>query len=111
MNKRDVKKEYQARRQSGGVYRIANTVNGKYLIGYAANLASVKNRFQFALTTGSTVDPRVKEDWDALGPNAFMLEVLEELKQEPDQSHAEFLDDLKMLEQLCRAHFDPSKEY
>jgi hypothetical protein len=41
----------------------------------------------------------------------FTLEVLEELEQKPDQSEAEFMEDLKALEQLCRANLDESKEY
>jgi hypothetical protein len=41
----------------------------------------------------------------------FTLEVLEELEQKPDQSQAEFINDLKTLEQLCRANLDESKEY
>lgn len=86
------------------MYTITNTVNGKYLIGHAADLASVRNRFQFAVTTGSTVDPRLRA-------SAFTLDVLEELEQRPDQSQAEFMDDLRALQALLRATLDPSKEY
>jgi hypothetical protein len=41
----------------------------------------------------------------------FTFKVLEELEQKPDQSEAEFMEDLKTLEQLCRANLDESKEY
>ena len=95
----------------GGVYSITNTLNGKYLIGYAANLKSVQNHFQFALATGSTVHPRLRKDWEELGATAFTLEVLEELEQKPEQSEAEFIDGLKTLEHLWRANLDASKEY
>jgi hypothetical protein len=37
--------------------------------------------------------------------------VLEELEQKPEQTQAEFLDDLKTLEQLLRENLDASKEY
>jgi hypothetical protein len=43
--------------------------------------------------------------------DVITLEVLEELEQKPEQSQAEFMDDLKTLEQLCRANLDTSKEY
>lgn len=50
MNKRrETSKEYKERRLRGGVYTITNTVNGKYIIGHAADLASVQNRFQFSV--------------------------------------------------------------
>lgn len=112
MNRRkEIINEYKERKLRGGVYTITNTLNGKYLIDYAANLQSVQNRYQFALTTGSTLHPRLRKDWDELGAKAFTLEVLEELEQKPEQSQAEFMDDLKILEQLWRANLDASKEY
>jgi hypothetical protein len=39
------------------------------------------------------------------------LTILEELEQKPEQSQAEFMDDLKTLERLWRANLDESKEY
>ena len=109
--KRDATKVYKERKLIGGVYTITNTMNGKYLIGYAADLASARNRFQFAVTTGSTIDPRVRGDWATFGAQAFRLDVLEELEQGPEQTQPQFMDDLKALEQLRRADLDPSLEY
>lgn len=112
MNRRkEIRNEYKERKQLGGVYKIANTLNGKYLLGYAANLNSIQNRFQFAITTGSTVHPKLQKDWQEQGAQAFTLEILEELEQKPGQSQAEFMDDLKTLEELWRANLDTSKEY
>lgn len=109
--RREISKEYKERRRVGGVYTITNTQNGKYLIGHVADLASIRNRFEFAVTTGSTVDPRLRNDWAAFGPAAFILDIREELEQKADQTPAEFQDDLKTLEQLWRANLDPANEY
>ncbi len=109
--RREISKQYRERKLHGGVYSITNTANGRYLVGHVADLASVRNRFQFAVTTGSAVDPRLREDWQAMGPGAFTFEVLEELEQRPGQTQAEFMDDLTALEILLRAGLDPSKEY
>ncbi len=110
-NRRAISKEYKERRQVGGVYTITNAVNGKYILGHAANLASIRNRFDFSVRTGSTVDPRLRTDWAELGPQAFTLEVREELEQRPNQSATSFLDDLKTLEALWRGNLDASKAY
>ncbi|HEX6122151.1 MAG TPA: GIY-YIG nuclease family protein [Ktedonobacterales bacterium] len=110
-SRREISRTYKERKLRGGVYTITNTMNGKYLIGHAADLASIRNRFQFAVMTGATVDPRVRADWETLGAQAFTLEVREELAQKPGQSQAEFLEDLKTLEQMWRAALDPAKEY
>ena len=109
--RREISKEYKERRLVGGVYTITNTANGRYLMGHAADLASIRNRFQFSVTTGSTVDPRLRADWKTFGAAAFRLDVLEELEQKQDQTQAEFMDDLKTLEDLRRADFDAAKAY
>ena len=112
MNRRkEINDEYKARKLYGGVYTITNTLSGNYLISYAANLKSIQNRFQFAITSGSTVHPKLQKDWEKFGAQVFKLEVLEELEQKPGQSQAEFMEDLKTLEQLCRANLDESMEY
>lgn len=112
MNRRkEITNAYKARRLYGGVYTITNTLNKKYFIGSTMNLKSVQNHFQFAIMTGSTVHPKLKKDWEMSGAQAFTLEILEELEQKGDQSQSEFMDDLKILEQLCRANLDRSKEY
>jgi hypothetical protein len=112
MNRRkEIINEYKKRKLCGSVYTMTNTLSGKYLIGHTANLKSVQNHFQFAMTTGSTVHPKLQKDWDKLGAQAFTLEVLEKLEQRPDQSQAEFMDDLKTLEQVWRANLDALKEY
>jgi hypothetical protein len=109
--RREISKAYKDRKLQGGVYIITNTQNSKYLIGHAADLASVRNRFQFAVTTGSAVDLRLRQDWETFGPSAFTLDVLETLEQRPEQSRADFLDDLKTLEQLARADRDVANSY
>jgi hypothetical protein len=101
--RRELSKAYKERRLIGGVYRIVNTQTGKYLLGYAVDIASLRNRFEFALATGSAIDPRLRGDWDQYGPAAFSLEVLEELEKTPEQSQVDFVADLRTLEQLRRA--------
>lgn len=110
-SRKAISKAYKERKLRGGVYSITNTRSGKYLIGHAANLASVRNHFQFAVSTGSAMHPKLREDWGELGADAFRLDVLEEVEQRPDQTQAEFMNDLATLEQLWRANLDASQEY
>lgn len=111
MDRKQLSKDYRERVRRGGVYTITNTRNGRYVTGYAADVDSVRNRFQFALTTGSAMDSRLRDDWKVYGAAAFALEILAELEKRPDQSDRDFLDDLKTLEELTRASLDPAKAY
>ncbi len=110
-DRKALSKAYKERKLVGAVYLIRNTQNGKYLIGHAVDLASARNRFEFAVTTGSAIDPRMRADWAAFGPHAFTLDILEELEQGPEQTRAQLEADLVALEQLRRADLDPSSEY
>jgi hypothetical protein len=109
--RRALSKDFKERRMVGGIYLIRNTQSGRYLLGHTLDLASARHRFQFSVTTGSTIDPRVRADWAALGPHAFAFEVLEELEQGPDQTRAQFDADLVELAELRRAELDPAQAY
>lgn len=109
--RKELSKEYKERKPVGGVYKILNEVSGKYVVDHSVNLKSVQNHFQFALKMGNPMHLKLKKDWAELGGQAFKLEILEELEQRPDQSEAQFIEELKTLEQLWRANFDGSKEY
>jgi hypothetical protein len=97
--------------RQGECHSITNTQSGKYLLGYVADVASMRNRFQFAVRTGAAVDPRLRADWNACGAAAFALAIIDELEKRPDQSQAAFLEDLKTLEALKRAELDPTLAY
>lgn len=109
--RKEIINAFKERKLSGGIYRISNKQSGQYLLGHAANLESIQNHFQFALNTGSAIHPRLKKECRELGSEAFELEILEVLEQKPEQTQAEFMDDLQTLEQLWRASLDASKEY
>jgi hypothetical protein len=111
MDRKQLSKAYRERMRRGGVYMITNTRNGRYLISYAADVDSIRNRFQFAVTTGSAMDSRLRDEWKEYGAAAFALEILAELEKRPDQSDRDFLDDLKTLEALTCASLDPAKAY
>lgn len=112
MNRRkELSREYKERKLQGGVYKINNTVNGNYLIDTTTNLKGKQNQFEFALKTGSVYRPELRKDWEELGAQAFSLEILEEVEQREDQTEAQFMEELKTLQQLWLANFDASKKY
>ena len=95
----------------GGIFRVANTRNGMYLLDYAANLQAKQNSFNFMVSSGSCLDYRLKKDLAEFGCQAFIFEILEALDKKTGQTQNEFIDDLKMLGQLWSEKLDPSKRY
>lgn len=109
--RKELMREYKERKPVGGVYKITNTVSGRYIIDHTANIQSARNHFQFAQKMGSPMHLELKKDWAEHGGQAFTLDVLEEVEQRADQTPAAFLDELKTLEQLHRANYDASQSY
>ena len=96
-----------------GVYRIVNRRTGRLLLGSTANLAGLRNRFEFARSTDSAtaLDQRLAEDIRSLGFESFSFEVLDLLEMPPEATPAQAAADLATLEALWREKTDPSLLY
>ena len=105
--------QYKQSRPEAGVYRIVNTHNNKVLLGSTPNLASIRNKLEFAKSTRMPVvlDHRLGNDIRQYGIDAFALEVLEVLEAKPETTSAEILRELATLEALWREKLDPSLLY
>ncbi len=103
--------EYKQHKQSGGIYKITNNLSGKYLLGRAYDLRGMQNRFNFSVSTGSCIHPRLQEDWKEFRGKVFTFEILESIEIKEDQSQDKFTDDLKTLEEIWRGKLDASNEY
>ena len=109
--RKELKTEYKERRVIGGIYAVRNTVNGKLLLGAVTDLRVCVNRFEFALKTGSCVDPKLQKDWDAQSGVGFVFEVLEELQKGETQTEDQYKADIKLLREMWLEKLDPEALY
>ena len=102
--RRELKAQYRERKTEAAVYRILNSRNGKSLLGTTTNLEALRNRVDFAKSTGSPsgFDGRLAADIREFGLAAFSLEILEVLPMTAEKSRTTLLNELKLLEQLWR---------
>lgn len=81
----DRRKELQEQakevKTEAGVYQIRNERNGKVYIDSTLNLKTINGQ-RFMLQMGSHLNRRLQAEWNEYGENAFVIEVLETLKQE-----------------------------
>jgi len=99
MNRKDLIRQYREARQPMGVYRVRNTVNGRWLIGSSANLPGMLNRQRFQLDHGSHKNRSLQEDWNRTGPAGFELGTLDTLAA-PDEPGYDPARDLRALEAM-----------
>ena len=109
--RKEMSRAYKEQLSRGGIYTITNTINGKYLLDHAADVKSIQNRFQWAVSTGTALHPKLQGDWKELGASVFVLEILEEVQQTPEQTSAAFQEQLKARERSWSEQLDAAKAY
>ena len=111
--RKELRAQYQQTRTEAAVYCIRNSQNNKVLVGSTLNLASIRNKLEFAISTNTptVLDRRLIDDLRAFGIAAFSLAVLEVLDVRPEMTREEILADLAVLEQLWREKLDPALLY
>ena len=103
--------EYKQRKLSGGIYKITNSLSKKYLLGRSQDIKAMQNRFNFSVSVGSCVHPKLQKDWRDFGGKIFTFDILESIYIKEGQSQDKFIDELKMLEEIWREKLDTSSEY
>lgn len=108
-SRQELKREYKERKKPAGVFQVKNTKNGKVLLGSSLNLEGALNRHRFELKMGSHRCTKLQKDWNEMGPDAFVFEVLEEVKVR-DVPHFDISDELTLLEQIWIEALQPFSE-
>lgn len=110
-SKKELIKEYKQQNPVGGIYKLTNTVNHKYLLEYSTNIRAVQNRFDFMKSCGTCFHNKVQKDWNEFGGQAFSFEIVEQIEKKENQSQDNFIEDLKTLTQIWLERFDPADNY
>jgi group I intron endonuclease len=104
--RKELNREYIERVKPAGIYQVKNMANGKMLLGSSLNLEGPLNRHKFMLKIGSHTNKTLQADWNELGQNAFVFEVLEEVKMKEDLNF-NLQDELTLLEMIWLEKLQP----
>ena len=96
MDKKELRRQYISRTQTGGVFAIKNTVTNKWYADATTDLKAAQNRFAFF---GST-HMKLAQDYAAQKGEGFVFEVLEELQRGELQTDEAFKEDLALLKSI-----------
>lgn len=93
---------YKERPVAGGICAIRNTATGRVLLFSCLDPRGKKNRFAFAVSTGTCIEAALQKDWQELGSSVFTFEILETLEKQPDQTDRAYQEELTLLLELWR---------
>ncbi len=108
-SRKELQREYQERVKPTGVYQIKNHTNGKVLLGSSLNLDGLLNRNRFTLRNNSHPNKELQKDWNELGPDQFVFEILEVVPVKDDPNF-NLKDELTLLEQIWLEKLQPFGE-
>ena len=107
--RKELQREYKERVKPSGVYQVKNLANGKVLLGSSLNLEGLLNRNRFTLRNNSHPNKELQKDWNELGPDQFLFEILE-VVQVQDDPNFNLKDELTLLEQIWLEKLQPFGE-
>ena len=107
--RKELQREYEERVKPSGVYQVRNLMNGKVLLGSSLNLEGLLNRNRFTLRNNSHTNKELQKDWNELGPDQFVFEILE-VVQVKDDPNFNLKDELTLLEQIWLEKLQPFGE-
>ena len=100
-SRREASRAYKAQEDIGGIFRIVHQPSGWQTPPlWTPNLEGERNKLQFSKSVDSPARSELQAVWRSLDKAGFELVELERLTRKPDQSVAEFREDLKALLEL-----------
>ncbi|HSK46545.1 MAG TPA: GIY-YIG nuclease family protein [Coriobacteriia bacterium] len=92
-------RQYKETKLPMGVFRVRNIAQARSFIGVSVNLPGMLNRMRFQLDNSAHPNRALQADWDRLGPDAFVIEALDELEPPEEPGYYSKLD-LEELRQM-----------
>jgi len=98
--KKELKEQYRQMKPDMGILIIRSKVNNKCYIEGTQDLKSRINRYKFQLGFGSHPSQELQKDWKESGESNFIMEVLENLEYDKDESKTDYMEDLTLLQMI-----------
>lgn len=96
--KKELKSQYKQMRPPMGVFIVRSKINNKCYIEATHNLRASINRARFQLEVGSHPNRELQQEWKELNKDNFVIEILEELKYDKDESKTDYSEELAILQ-------------
>lgn len=100
LRKKEMTAQYKQTPLPMGVYQIRCLAEPKCYIETAKNLKGKMNGDVFKLSAGNHVNKGLQTAWNLYGKDRFTVDILEELKYNPDEPEADYTEDLEILKSI-----------
>lgn len=106
-SKKDMTNAYKLKQFKAGVYQIRNIQNNKIFVEGSVNLDAIWNRNRVQLKFGNHQNVALQKDWNELGPDNFVFEIISEIQQK----EGELKDYSKEVKELASMFLEDLQPY
>lgn len=96
--RKELKEQYKQMRPPMGIYIVRCEKQKKCFIETHKNIKSRINSIRLKLLTGTHPNKELQKEWTQEGEEKFVIEVLESLNYDSDESKTDYTEDLDLLE-------------
>ena len=96
--KRELKMQYKLMKPEMGVFIIRPKTGGKCYIQATGDLRGVMNGALARLGGGGHPFRELQKEWNELGAGQFVVEILERLPYDKDETKTDYSEDLQLLQ-------------
>lgn len=96
----ELKQQYKLRKTEMGIFIIRANIKKMCIIQSTPDLKGVMNGAKFKLETGNYPNRELQKEWNELGEDNFVIEILERLDYDTEESKTDYSEDLKLLEMI-----------
>ncbi len=94
----ELKQQYKLRKTEMGIYVVRSIIKKMCIIQSTPDLKGVMNGAKFKLQTGNYPNRELQKDWNEFGEENFIIEILERLDYDTEESKTDYREDLKLME-------------
>lgn len=98
--KKELREQYKAMRPPMGLFAVRTVDSNKYFLVTTPNLKGKMNSVAFQLKNGALPNRALQKDYIEQGAEAFVIEVLQELEYDKDESKTDYKDELEILKMI-----------
>lgn len=99
--KKELKEQYSQMKPDMGIFIIRSKSSNRLHIEGTQDLKSKINRSIFELKFGSHSNKELQKEWNELGENNFVIEILDTLEYDEDELKTDYTEDLILLQMIC----------
>ena len=111
--KKELKMQYKQMKHPMGIFTVRFKDANKYYIEATQNLTGAINAAKFKLGAGAHPCRELQKDWKTHSETNFIIEILENLEYDKDESKTDYSEDLALLKLIWeeRLNQDHWKQY